>query len=113
RSVGIGRLIGAPSMIGEGTLAAALSKPFLLKIIFIRPQECDGRSATAENAAAWATGRRWICFLAGSRSIRQSVQNGQFLCRPARRDADDVMFVAVLHCNGAGFHRNHERVTRC
>jgi hypothetical protein len=32
RSVGIGRLIGSPSMIGEGTLPAALSKPFLLKI---------------------------------------------------------------------------------
>ena len=33
RSVGIGRLIGSPLMIGEGNLPAALSKPFLLKLL--------------------------------------------------------------------------------
>ena len=30
--MGIGRLIGSPSTIGEAALPAALSKPFLLKI---------------------------------------------------------------------------------
>jgi hypothetical protein len=39
RPVGMGRLIGWPSIIGDGTLPAALSKPFLLKITLI----CNAR----------------------------------------------------------------------
>ena len=39
---------------------------------------------------------RWIVAIAGMRSIRQSVQNGQFLCRLAQ-DASDLL--AALHAD--------------
>jgi hypothetical protein len=40
RVVGMKRLIGSPSMIGEGAFPAELSKPFLLKINFMTVRTC-------------------------------------------------------------------------
>src|SRR5262249_38604495 len=42
----------------------------------------------------------------GMRSIRQSVKTVNSCVASRMRDADDVMFVAVLHCNSAV---NHDR----
>jgi hypothetical protein len=51
RFVGIGRLIGSPSMIGEGALPAVLSKPFLLKIILM-----VGLPNAPDNVTLWRAG---------------------------------------------------------